>query len=186
MKEILNKIGGLISAAALIAFTVFLMAKDVKLNITTWILWTTLDVLIATSSRAALLKEGRNEWPWLPIGWAVGAGTVTCILFTRGAWQWTSVETLTAVLVALATIVWKVSNPKIGVVALTIAMAAAGIPSIRQAWSNPDPASWWLWAAVCVSCGFTIVGAKKWSIEDRFLPVSSLLFNGTMTFLVLR
>jgi len=186
MKDKLQKIGGLISAVTLIAFALFLMANDVKLNIATWALWTILDVIILKVSLDANKKIGSSDWPWLPTGWAVGAFIVTIILLTRGQWTWTGTETLTTVATLVATGMWRATkNSKLGIIAFTMAMTVAGIPSVILAWSHPDPMSWWLWAGVSVSCLFTLAGTKEWSIEERFLPVASFIFNGFMTVLVL-
>jgi len=186
MKETLKKIGGLISAVTLIAFALYLMAHDVKLNIATWVLWTLLDIILVMTGREALLRQGKNEWPWLPIGWTTGAAIVTIILLTRGQWQWTWTETLTVIVTAIAAGHWRAtSNARAGIVAATLAMTVAGIPSAMLAWNHPDPSSWWLWAGVSVSCFFTLAGTKEWSIEERFLPVASFMFNGLMTALVL-
>ena len=185
MKENLQKLGGLISAVALLVFAVILVANDIKLNIASWMLWTCLDVLILKASLDANRKAKNGNWPWLPTGWVVGAATVTLILLFRGNWQWTYVETLTATVVAIATIVWKVSGPKAAVVALTIAMTVAGIPSVNVAWHNHDTSGWWMWASIVLSCLFTLAGTKSWTVEERFLPTASMIFNGLMTVLVL-
>lgn len=185
MKETLQKVGGSISAIALLVFAVILTVNDIKLNIVSWILWTCLDVLILKASLDANRKAGNNNWPWLPTGWAVGAACVTLTLLFRGNWQWTYVETLTVTVVTIATIIWKTSGPKAAVIALTIAMTVAGIPSVAVAWQTHDSSGWWMWASVVLSCIFTLAGTEKWTVEERFLPTASLIFNSLMTILVL-
>jgi hypothetical protein len=64
-------------------------------------------------------------------------------------------------------------------------MTIAGIPTMYDAWTNPNPVSWWLWGGVAFSCILSCYGAKSWTIEERFFPSSSFVFNLTMLVLVL-
>lgn len=177
MKQKIGFIGGLISAVTIVAFAIYLTTRNVPQNTASWIMWTILDVLIMLSCIAA-----GNKRPWLPAGFTLGASLVTIILLTRGVWHWGTVETISAIGAAVATICWWKLGPKSAVVASTFAMTIAGLPAMHDAWFQPNPASWWLWGGVSLSC----YGAKAWTIEDRFLPCASFMFNTSMMILVLR
>ncbi len=144
-------------------------------------MWTVMDVLILLSCIAA-----GNKRPWLPAGYVIGAFLVTLMLSLKGMWHWGLVETISAIGAGIAAICWWKLGPKSAVIACTLAMTIAGIPAMYDAWTNPNPASWWLWGGVSLSCVLSCYGAKAWTIEDRFLPCCSFVFNTTMMILVLR
>lgn len=181
MKQKIGLLGGIFSAITIIAFAVYLATNNVSQNIASWIMWTILDTLILLSSLAA-----GNKKPWLAIGFTFGASLVTIIILTKGMWHWGTVETISAIGAGIATICWLKLGPRSAIIASTIAMIVAGIPSIHDAWVQPNPVSWWLWGGVAFSCVLSCYGAKSWTIEERFLPCTSFFFNATMTFLVLR
>lgn len=181
MKQKIGFLGGLISTIVVVAFGIYLAVNDVHQNVVTWIMWTILDVIILLTSLAA-----GNKQPWLPAGYTLGSFLVTAIIISRGDWQWGIVETISIIGVLVAIIFWKKSGPRSAIVVSTLAMTVAGIPAMRDAWLAPDPGSWWLWGGVAFSCILSCYGAKAWTIEDRFMPCASLVFNITMMVFVLR
>ena len=144
-------------------------------------MWTVLDNLILVSC----FKAG-NKRPWLPVGFALGASLVTIILLTKGVWHWSNVETISAIGATIAIVCWWKLGPRSAVVASVLAMTIAGIPAMHDAWILPDPSGWWLWGGVALSSILSFYGAKAWTIEERFLPSVSFIFNIAMTILVLR
>lgn len=181
MKEKVGFTGGLIATIAIVAFGIYLAINDVHQNVITWILWTILDAFIMFSSIAA-----GNKRPWAPMGYTLGSILVTIIILTKGEWHWGLVETIALIGVTIATIFWVKAGPKSAVIASTLAMTIAGIPAIYDAWFQPDYGSWWLWGGVAFSCILTCYGAKAWTIEDRFFPCASFIFNIGMMILMLR
>lgn len=181
MKNKIGFLGGLMAAIIIATFGIYLAMNDVRQNVVTWIMWTILDVIILVTSLSA-----GNKRPWLPIGYTLGSILVTIIIITKGEWQWGLVETISVIGVMIALIIWKKSGPKFAVIASTLTLTIAGIPAMYDAWLYPDPASWWLWGGVALSCILTCYGARAWTIEDRFLPCASFIFNASMMIFVLR
>lgn len=181
MKEKIGFSGGLIATIVIVSFGIYLSMNNVYQNIVTWILWTILDAMILFSSLAA-----GNKRPWLPAGYTLGSILVVVIIISKNVWSFGLVETMSVIGVIAAIIIWKRSGPKLAVIASTLGMIIAGIPGMYDAWLQPTPESWWLWAGVSLSCILTCFGAKAWTIEDRFLPCASFIFNLSMMIFVLR
>lgn len=181
MKEKIGFTGGVIAVIIIVAFSVYLSINDIHQNVMTWILWAFLDALITVSSIAS-----GNKRPWLPAGYTVGSILVIIIILSRGEWHFGLIEAIATAGVFLAILIWKISGPKLAVIASTLAMTVAGIPAMYDAFLSPDPGSWWLWGGIALSCILSCYGAKGWTIEDRFFPCSSLIFNLSMLILVLR
>lgn len=181
MKEKIGFIGGLISAGVVVVFAVRLATHSIPQSAATWVMWAILDALMLKNCIVA-----GNKRPWLPGGWTLGACLVALMLLARGEWSWGTIETTSAVGVAISLFCsWKL-EPKSAIIASVFAMTIAGIPAIHDAWFHPNPVSWWLWGGTAFSCTLSCYGAKAWTIEDRFIPCASFIFNTAMTILVLR
>lgn len=181
MKQKISFAGGICSATIIVAFGIYLMTHDIPQNVCSWIMWAVLDSIILVSC----FKAG-NKRPWLPAGFVLGASIVAIILLTRGVWGWGVVETISAIGATIAIVCWWKLGPKSAIVASVLAMTIAGIPAMHDAWVLPDPSSWWLWGGVAFSALLSCYGAKKWTVEECFLPSASFAFNIAMTILVLR
>jgi hypothetical protein len=181
MKKQLSLAGGLLFAATTIAFAVTLLMRDIPQNIASWTTWTVLDILVVASTVAA-----GNKRPWLQICMTVADSLIVFIIIKKGIWHWDAVETISTCGATLALYFWWKFGPKSAVVATTIAVVIAGIPTVHDAWLKPALASWWMWAGTSVACLLSTVGAKAWTIEDRLFPIVCLIFNLIMFILVIR
>ena len=181
MKQKIGFAGGLISAMVTVAFAVYLAMHDIRQNVVSWMMWTVLDCIILTNCLTA-----GNRRPWLPAGFVLSAFLVTIILLMKGVWRWDTIETISAIGIAVSLVCWWKLGAKPAIVASTIATVIAGIPAMHDAWVLPEPSSWWLWSGIAFGCVLSIYGAKKWSIEDRLFPCSTFVFGVIMTILVLR
>ena len=181
MKQKIGFIGGLISASVIVAFAVYLVTHNIPQNVVSWIMWAVLDSIILIGCFAA-----GNKQPWIPAGFVLGACLVTIILLMKGVWRWDTIETISAIGIAIALVCWWKLGAKFAIVASTIATVIAGIPAMHDAWLQPNHASWWLWSGITFGCTFSLYGVKKWSIEDHLFPCSTFVFGVIMTILVLR
>ncbi|NQV88308.1 MAG: hypothetical protein HQ402_01990 [Parcubacteria group bacterium] len=180
-KTLCGIVGAIIPAVTIIAFALHLLMKEIQLNVVSWILWTILDIVLVITAIAA-----GNKRPWLPIGYTFGAAFVTIILWSRGLWEFGFAEGISVLGVVAALVVWRFVGAKGAIITASIAMTIAALPQAYDFWITPNPSTWWLWAFVAIGCFLSIVGARSWTIEDRFFPVASGLFNLSMTILVLR
>lgn len=181
MEKFLGIVSALTPLVAAMVYGVRLRRMAGSPNIASWFMWGVLNCIIAFSMYAA-----GNKNILLPVGYTCSSLFVTSILFSKGNWKWGYSETVCA-LGSLAAILFRFGISPSGAVVVSItAMWIASIPIIRDACNEPDLGSWWLWAAGAAASVIAIVLARSWSIEDRWFPVSSFLFNGGMTFLSLR
>lgn len=180
MKELFGLLGGIIAVSVLLHYAYNVIRRRAEAaSIATWLMWTILDVLLFVTTWQA------NKPVWLPLGWTVGASLVTVSLFRDGKWIWKWRETLSAVCALVATIVWRTQGAEIGVVAGTIAMTCAGTPLLIDMINTPIRSTFHVWFFTCIACVFTLLGSD-WSFMAIFLPCSSLIYNGTLSILVLR
>lgn len=143
-------------------------------------MWATLDVTIFATTIAA--KRSYT----LAFSYAVGAGAVFLAHLKMGAWEWTWIETLSAIGVALSVIIWQKFSADYGTIAGVSAMNIAGIPIMVMLWVHPDPQTFWLFMNTTIACGLTLAGIRPWTMRGSFLAWSGLIYNGAMVLIVLR
>ena len=180
MKETIGLIGGVVAVSVLLhyAWKVFRREAEAQ-SIATWLMWATIDTLLLVTTWQA------HKAIWLPLGWSVGATLVTISLLRDGKWKWTRRETLAAICAAIATIVWQTQGAEIGVVAGSLAMTCAGVPLLLDMIKLPLPSTFSVWFFTCVACVCTLI-ASDWTLASAFLPCGSLIYNGSLCFIVRR
>ncbi|KKS30468.1 MAG: hypothetical protein UU89_C0009G0024, partial [Parcubacteria group bacterium GW2011_GWC2_42_11] len=97
-----------------VTFALYLLHNNVPQSIACWTMWALLDIFLLVTCFVA-----GNKRPWLPLGCALGASLVACILLSKSGWEWkwNTVETISAIGVLVALISrWKL-GPKPAIVA---------------------------------------------------------------------
>lgn len=144
-------------------------------------MWALLDIFVFVTSFAA-----GNKRAWLPLGFALGATLVTCILYSKSGWKWGTVETISATGALIALLSWRKLGPRSALIAVVVAMNISSIPAVCNAWSQTSHAGWWYWAGVSFCSLLSTYGASAWTVKDRLFPATSCVFNfGMATILLL-
>lgn len=172
----------------MLAFTYLifnLITHNVPLNLASWSMWAIMDILLLTS----MVKAG-NKRPWIMIGFVVGAVTIASItsvkfLIGNSTFVWGQVETLAAVSVIIALLIWKMTSNNGGVIAITLAMYIAMIPTWVDGWTKPVGQDPWFWGVCGFSCWLNYLGGEK-NIAGRFMPACGTIGNGIMFLFAIR
>ncbi len=80
---------------------------------------------------------------------------------------------------------WIMNGAFAGIVAGTFALTFAGIPLMLDLWKEPIRETFPLWFVTSIACAFTLAGSD-WTLAAIFLPLSSLIWNGILSAIVLR
>lgn len=179
MKLHLIYIGGFIALINLLWFAYNTWTKKIPAqNPASWFMWTVIDGLLLGS----MLMAGLS--PWLPLAYTIGALSVTVAMHFRGKWSIGGKEVLCAICAGITTYFWISRGATAGAMAGVIAMAAAGVPIWIDLFRNPVRSSWPVWAYTMLACFFTLFGSD-WSLEQSLLAWSGIVFNGSLTLIVL-
>ena len=182
MKEKADIAGGLLSIGFTVTFALYLLHNNVPQSIACWTMWALLDIFLFVTCFVA-----GNKRPWLPLGCAIGASLVACILLSKNEWdwKWNTVETISAIGVLVALISrWKL-GPKSAIVALVVAMVISSVQALCDAWCQNGQAGWWYWGGISFGCLLSSYGASAWTIEDRLFPVTGFVFSLCMTLVLI-
>ncbi len=151
-----------------------------KQNLTTWLLWATLDLIVV----ATLIVQHGNFL--LPIAYTLGSGiTALCIMRSKNA-TWTWFESFVTFLVVVCLVIWTFSDAKSATVVSSIALVIAGIPQLVESYIEPWNTPIFIYVGYFTANGLSILGAKNWSVEERFYPVCAAIFCLAVSTLALR
>ena len=151
-------------------------SRKVSQNLLTWILWGSVDFLIATQ----IIFEKGNFL--LALTYAAGSLVTACFIYkAKNISEWTLFESFVVVLVFISMLIWYFSGAKIAIIASSTAVFISGIPQIIDAYKKPHEMPFLIYLSYMAANFFSIAGAKNWSVEERFYPV----VTGILCFLIL-
>ena len=141
---------GCLATSISYAFLCYSLKKGkVVQNLMTWLLWAALDIIIA----ASVIYQGGN-WPFIVI-YVAGCLAVSATVFKSSINPWTRYETL---------------------IAGTIAVVIAGIPQLIDIWKRPEENPFLIYVGFLIGNILSTAAGKEWSIQERFYPVSMVIF----------
>ena len=144
---------------------------EVKQNFLTWVLWGTLDVVVAAT---IIVQHGSFL---LPTAYGVGSAiTVVFIVKSGNRASWTWFETMVVLLVFASIVIWYFSGSKVATIASTMAMLIGGIPQLIDAFKKPHEMPFLAYSSYFAANCLSVAGGKNWSIEERFYPISAAVF----------
>lgn len=145
-------------------------------SFTTWVLWFLLDSLSTTF----LILQGGNFY--LTIAYALGCILVSLCILKQREFKWTKFDSLILSLVLFCIFVWVFTNAECAIVASTLATVVAGIPQLVETYKKPEVSPITVNSLYLIASTLSIIGAKNWSIGERFFPVVVTIYGLLLVF----
>lgn len=156
--------GALIALLLYFPLIVGILRQQIEQSFATWILWVALD-LIALAS--IIFQHGNYA---ILVCYCLGGTAVSAALIYEKQFKWTWFETLVLFLVFVCLTIWAVSGSRMATIASTLAVAISGLPQLRDSWLKPDRQTGYIYLGYVFANGFSLLGGKAWTVEDRFYP----------------
>ncbi len=193
MKDKMNHLpfmGAGISVCAFVYLTYVLMRSASALNPASWVMWVVIDVYLTY-----VLFRANVVAKWIMLAFTTGASIIALITLVQLStgkthWSWSNKETLAVITFAIPLMIrmmisGNTSRAQVAaVVSATLAMNIAGIPTLIDAWNQPQSYDAIFWGASTVGCILTVVGSPR-KFTDQFMPVIGTIFNGSIAALAL-
>lgn len=167
----LSFFGALIGLLAYGPLVTGIIQNRIQQNFATWTLWATLDAIAAGST---ILQHGNF---WLPLGYTVGASSITLLLIFKKRATWTKFETFISVLVVICLIVWWYAGNIGGIIASSAALLIASIPQIIDTAKTPSLTPRVAYMIFTASSVLSLLGGTSWSVEERLYSAGALFTN---------
>jgi hypothetical protein len=167
LQESLRIAGGLLALLLFIPMIMGILKDDGRgQSCATWLLWATLDAVLAIS----LIARTGNYL--LPLGFTIGdiAVVVVLVLFVKGKFEWGRFDTLVFALVIGCVIAWKMGGPRTAAIASTLGVCIAGIPGLVAMWKEPQRRVGTVWGGYVIANGLSFFGGTAMTVEERFAP----------------
>ena len=164
-----------------ILLTKGVLKGTIKQNFATWILWLILD---------SIVLKGTFEQHGNVILFSVftaGTFVVTMILaFKKQFLEWRWFETYVAMMTAVCIGIYFSSGPYVATIASTIALAIAAIPQIVDTYTHPETSPTIANLFFAASSGFSIIGAKDWTVQERLPQTQAFCIIAIIVLLSIR
>lgn len=163
--------GSIIGIGLQILLSVQIFTGKVKQNFASWILWATLEIIVA----ASIISQHGNFL--LPASYSLGCMIIALSIIKSKNISWTWFETFIACLAIACMIVWSISNARIATIASTSAVLIAGIPLLIDCYKNPWDNPFFIYSSFLIANALATAGGKNWSVEERLYPASCTGFT---------
>jgi len=180
MKKYLGNVSAIAAMLGYVVIIVQLLSTDIRASFATFALYFILGVISLIS---LVLQKGNYK---LLLGIVAGSGATTVLLIFRGSFAWTTLDTVISALVLVCLIVWKIQGARAAVIASTIAICLAGVPTAVQFWQHPQAAAappWILWFTASMLSFFA---RKSWKLEEWFFQAMTAIAAAVMVILSIR
>ena len=141
-----------------------ILKKQIEQSFATWVLWVALDLIALVS---VILQHGNYA---ILVCYCLGGTAVSAALIYMRQFRWTWFENCVLAMVIVCLVAWYLTGSRITTIISTIAVAISGLPQLRDAWLRPDRQTAFIYLGYVFANGFSFLGGKAWTIEDRFYP----------------
>lgn len=157
-----------------------LLSSNVRASFTTFALYLILGVISLVS---LILQKGNYK---VLLGYVAGSGTITILMIFMGKFAWATLDTVVSALVLVCLIFWKIMGAKAAVVASTIAICIAGIPTVVQLWQQPQATAAPPWTLWFIANTLSFFARKSWKVEEWFFGGMTAITSAVIVILSLR
>lgn len=179
-------LGILSSISVIVAFFFYfkeIFEQKTKPHIYTWIIWT---ITQGTATMAAIYGGSKFGSLGL-IMMTILVASIAVLCITYGTKNITRSDTLILILALLAIVVWwKLDNPLLAVIMVSIIDGAGYIPTFRKTYEQPESESLSFWIAIQAANILAILAAHEYNLLTMTYIVMLTVLDAVMIGLVLR
>lgn len=175
MRDSLLIIGPVLNVLCIIPYLVSMVRGNTKPNIATWLTWT---ILTGIGAAAVIVSDGWGE-ALLPAGASLVTLSVVLLGLKYGYAEYGKFDITCQILAIVGLSMWFIFNsPLVGLIAVIVIDAIAGLPTIRHGWRKPFEETWQTFAIGSAASFITFLGLTELTITNIAFPIYLSLANG--------
>lgn len=172
---------GVVALAAFIPYIVSILRKRTKPNRASWIIWTAVGAIIASSYWAS----GARHTIWVPIAYAVGPLMVLflSVSYGKGGWTWFDRYCLFGAGISLA-IWWAFCSPLVALLMNIFIDFMGVLPTAKKVFHEPETEDKTAWTVSVLSSVINLFAVENWVFAVAVYPLYVLFGNGFVAALI--
>ena len=176
-RHILADLAGFVVIAAYLPYIRAILKKRATPEKASWLIWAVIDSLLLYGMFVRHVVNGQI------LGTVAVIWIVAALALFDGEAGWSRVDKvcLTSTVVGLILII---VNPTWSIVLLAITSFVGAIPTFYSTWRDPTREVRVTWAMYWVSCVLTVIAIPAWSVSAGAQPISFLIVQTTMVYLL--
>lgn len=168
LTSVLQLLAGILGIIAYLPLIIGILKSKIEQSFAAFMLWGMLDTIATLTT----ILEGGNFW--LPLSNAVGSNVMAILLVVKKQVSWSSIETLTSVLVVICLTIWYVAGETAGILSSSLAVVIASIPQMVETFKAPETTPTGPYVIFLTANIIAFIGGEAWTIEERFYPACSI------------
>lgn len=170
IQHFLSLVAGPLQLTGFLPYVIAIRRGRTKPCKATWIIWGTVDLLLA----AGMYAEGTLNAQM--IGALLGVFVVIWYAWRYGesGWSWTDKICLSGAVLGL--VLWaSFSNPSLAILASVTVLWIGAVPTFRSAWEFPEKEDKLAWTIFSISGVCAVLGIPVWTFADAAQPLTFFL-----------
>jgi hypothetical protein len=181
MLKVIGLFAGFLALISYLPYTKDIIAKKVKPERATWLIWS----LLAAIAFFSQLSKGATQSLWFTGLDSIGAFIILGLAFKFGIGGLRKRDTIALILAALGLVLWYFSNNAIYALAITMAVDFIGASlTVWKTYVDPDSETYLMWLMVSIASILAIISVGKWNISLMIYPFYILLANLAVVFAI--
>ncbi len=176
-RHVLSDLAGVIVIAAYFPYIRAIRRQSATPAKASWLIWAVIDSLLLYGMFVRHVVNGQI------LGTVAVIWLVVVLAFFYGEAGWSRLDKM-CLAGAVVGLVLILVNPTWSIVLLAITSFVGAIPTFYSTWRDPAREDRVTWAMYWVSCVLTVVAIPSWSASAGAQPVSFLIVQTTMVYLL--
>ena len=181
MQQLLSVVSGILFFAGFARYIVAILRKTTKPAMVSWLLWAALDVILIVG----MYKE--NALNGQIVGGVLGGFVIAILAVKYGDSRWKMVDKFClggGIIGLMLLLIF--DNATLSILTVLTVICLGGIPTFVSAWHEPTKEDRLAWTILFLSCVFAVAAIPSWTFADAAQPISFLVSESIMMFLLYR
>lgn len=180
-KTLFGQVAGLVALAAFVPYIVSILLGKTRPNRATWIIWTLVGVMLATSYH----YSGDHLTIWVPVSYVIGPFVTMLLSIRYGEGGWTSLDRACLLLAVVSVFPWWLTGEPLVALLLNLFVDSLGVvPTLHKAYTEPETEDRLTWSMFCLANTLNLFALRQGTFAETAYPVYMFVAVGLVTIFI--